>query len=881
MFRWLAACGVALRSILRRRRMDDELTEELEHHLDRQIDEGLNAGLSRRDAGHAARRALGDIEGAKEQIRDGRSGAWIDQVRRDARFSVRAMMRRPGFTCLAVLTIGLGIGATTAIFSVTDGVLFRPLPFAEADRLVAVWERRPAFNRPRLEAAPLNYVDWTRDAKSFDALTAYFFDSMSLTGSGTPERLPVAAVTPNFMSVLGVRPLAGRAFEFPDGTPGQAATTVLSYGLWQRRFGGDLTIVGRTIRLNNAPHLVIGVMPSSFQFPHPRIQAWVPVDYVRGAGIQNRTMFALRVVGRLRPGVTAEAATTELGVIADRLARESPMNRNASAFAVPLQDDLARDERTSFLLLLGAAGLVLLIACANVAGLLITRGAGREAEFVVRMALGASRGELARQLLVEGLLLSAAGAIVGVAMATRAFGLLNALVPESMQGTVTASFDRRLLVFGVIAAIVTGVVFGLIPLRHAFQRDLRTPLGTRTGPIDTAGRLRVLVALEVTLAVVVLFSTGLMLQTIVNLRAADVGFEKQNVLTARVELAPAEYPTFQHRFNFYAELLERMGGHPGVVSAGLITFLPYKEAIGAAPLRVEDRPDVTNNLSPVYLRAVTPGYLPTMKVPVVAGRGFSADDTAATERVALVEERVDAALGGSLIGRRVDWGRTNDWLRVIGIVGNIRHEGVEAADSRGALYVPAAQVQESGAVSAFFLPRDLAVRTTGDPMTLAEAVQREIWAINPNQPVADIRTLDALVDGQIADERVQTGLLTAFSGLALFMAALGIYGLLSFTVAARMREIGVRMALGARRAELVALVSRGSLRWVAAGLVIGAGLALAASRAMSSVIYGVEPWDWRSLVASTVVFGLVGTLAALLPVWRATRIDPVITLRAE
>jgi predicted permease len=846
-------------ALVRSRQMDRDIDDEIASHLAEAKEEYIQQGLSPQEAHWAALRSFGGVTQTKEayrEVRDAHSGAWIDHLRRDLRFGVRALVRRPAFTCLAVLTIALGIGPTTAIFSVTDSVLFKPLPFPDADRLVAVWEARPHSTA----------LGWK--------------PRHSTTSTGRVRRI---AVTPNFMSILEVPPIVGRWFESPDGAPGQPATTVLSYGLWQRRFGSDPRIVGRTIRLNNEPYTIVGVMPRGFQFPRARVQAWVPVDYANGAGSQNRRLFALRVIGRLRPGVSITEATSELGVIAGNLARAYPDNRESSAFAVSLHDDLVGDERTSFLLLLGAAGLVLLIACANVAGLLLTRGASRDAEFAMRAALGASRAQLVRQLLLEGILLSGVGAIAGLLLATRSFHLLNALVPTSLQGTVSMSLDLRLLIFGIAVALLTSVVFGLAPLRYAFQRDLRTALGARTNSTAVAGRrLQALLAVEVALSIVVLFSTGLMLQTILNLETADIGFEKQNVLTARVELAPAEYPTLQHRLNFYGELLERVGSLPGVVSAGLTTFLPYNETIGSGPLRVEGRPDLLDLSNAAYLRAVTPGYFPTLKVPVVAGRGFSERDTADTELVAIVSEGLNAALGGDLIGQRVAFGLgQSDWLRIIGVVGDIRYDGVDVTNSRGALYVPVAQGRESGPVSSFFMPRDLAIRTTGNPMTLASALQKEIWAINPNQPVADIRTLDPLVDGQIADRKVQTGLLSTFSGLALFMAALGVYGLLSFTLAARTRELGVRVALGARGRELVALVSRGSLRWVAAGLVVGIALALTASRAMGSLIYGVEPIDWRSLIASTIVLGLVAIGAALLPVWRATRIDPVVILRAE
>jgi predicted permease len=879
--RWLVALRVAFRSIVRRRRMDEELDEEIAYHLEREVEQGLDAGLSRAAAERAARRAVGNVEPAREQIRDARAGAWIDQLRRDVRFGVRAMRRRPGFTCLAVLTMALGIGATTAIFSVVDGVLFKPLPFPEANRLVAVWEVRPTLNRPRVEAAPLNYVDWERDANAFEELAAYFHGSMNLSGTAMPERLPIARVTPNFMSTLGVRPLAGRWFESPEGALGQAPVAILSHGLWQRRFGGDPGIVGRAIRLDNQPHTVVGVMPQGFHYPHGRVQAWVPIDYAGGAGIRNRTLLALKVVGRLKPGMSVDEATTELTLIAGRLARQYPENTDASAVVVPLQDELSRDQRTSFLLLLGAAGLILLIACANVAGLLLTRGSSRDAEFAVRTALGASRRQLARQLIVEGLLLSGAGATVGVLIATNAFAILDTLVPEPLQGTIVTSLDFRLLLFGAAMALLTGIVFGLVPLRHAFQRDLRASLVARSIWTTAGRRLHALVAVEVALGVVVLFSTGLMLRTIVNLEAADIGFGRENVLTARIEVSQGEYPTLQHRLTFQADLLERVGRLPGVVSAGLTTFLPYTETIGSAPLRVEGRPDLLDISRQVYLRAITPGYLRALQVPLVAGRGFSGWDTAATERVAIVGEQVNAALGGDLIGRRIAFGLGgSDWLTVVGVVGDIRYDGVDKANSRGALYVPAAQLREESGES-FFVPRDLAVRTSGDPMTLAAALQQEVWAINANQPVADIRALDAVVDGQIADRRVHAGLFSIFAALALFMAALGVYGLLAFTVAARTRELGVRAALGARGGDLAGIVAKGSVRWVVAGLVVGVALAIGASRVMSSVIYGVAPLDWTSLIVSTVLLGMTGTGAAFLPVWRATRIDPVTILRSE
>jgi predicted permease len=689
--------------------------------------------------------------------------------------------------------------------------------------------------------------------------------------------LVAAQVTPNLFPTLGVDPLVGRRFVTPEGSPGQTAVAVLSYGLWQRRFGADTGVVGQTIRLDGQPHLVVGVMPRGFQFPRQGIQVWTPVDFHAGWGVQARDTFFLYVVGRLKPNVTVEDANTELEAVSRALAETYPENIDATAFAVPLQQDLARNARTSFLLLLAAAVLVLLIACANVAGLLVTRGAKRDREFAVRTALGGSRIQLLRQLLVEGLLLSAGGAVIALLLATRTFDVLETLVPDSLRGAVAPTLDLRLLTVALVAVLLTGLLFGLVPLRHALRMDLRTPLNARTAG-TAAGRRRaqaVLVAGEVALAVVMLFSTGLMIRTILNLQAVDPGFRVDNVLTANVQLTEAEYPTPERQNTFHREVLDRVGRLPGVVSAGFTTFLPYTVLIGAGPVGVEGRPGPGDGSNVAILRYVTPDYLDTLGVPLVSGRGISDRDTASRPAVALVSERVTALFDGDPVGQKIAFGPES--LTVVGVVGDIKGEGLEVPNTRGTVYMPAVQMGEVG----FLSPRALAIRTTSDPAALVAAVQREIWAVNPNQTIADTRTLERIVEGQISDRKVQTGLFAAFAGLALFMAALGVYGLLSFVVTSRTRELGVRAAMGAGRRDLVSLIAGDSAVWVICGLVVGLALAVIVSRSMSSLVYGVEPLDWISLITSTCVLGTVAGIAALLPVWRATRVDPMTVLRAE
>jgi predicted permease len=865
-----------VRNLFRRGRVERDLSEEIDGYVDLLMDEKIAQGMTRDDARRAARLEIGRVDQVKEHVRDVRVGAWLDALRQDVRFGVRTLIRRPGFATVAVLTLGVGIGATTAIFSLIDSVLLKPLPFHEPERLTMVWEARPRFNQPRIEAAPLNYLDWQQQVQGFESLAAYINRFVNLTGAGTPERLVAAQVTPNLFPTLGVDPLIGRWFVTPEGAPGQTAVAILSHGLWRRRFGADRGIVGKKILLDGEPHLVVGVMPRGFQFPREGIQVWTPVDLRAGWGVRSRGTFFLYVVGRLKPNVSVEDANTQLKAVASILAQTYKENIDSTAFAVPLQQDLARNARTSFLLLLTAAGLVLLIACANVAGLLVTRGAERDREFAVRTALGGSRIQLLRQLLVEGLLLSAGGAVVGLLLATRTFAVLDTLIPDSLRGAVAPTLDLRLLTVALFAVLLTGLVFGLVPLRHALRMDLRTPLNTRAGTTTARRRAQAaLVAAEVALAVVVLFSTGLMIRTILNLQAVDPGFRVDNVLTANVQLTEAEYPTRERQSAFYREVLDRVGRLPGVVSAGFTTFLPYTTRIGAGPVTVEGRPVPGDGSNVATLRYVTPDYLNTLGVPLLSGRGFSDRDTG-TPAVALVSERVAALFDGDPVGKRMRFAFGTP-MNVIGVVGDIKGEGLEVPNTRGTVYVPAAQMDQIG----FFSPRALAIRTTSNPETLAAAVQREIWAVNPNQTIADVRTLESIVEGQISPRKVQTGLFTTFAGLALFMAALGVYGLLSFVVTSRMRELGVRTAMGAQGRDLVSLIVGDSAVWVACGLVGGLALAAIVSRSMSSLLYGVEPLDWISLITSTCVLGAVAGIAALLPVWRATRVDPMTVLRAD
>jgi len=586
----------------------------------------------------------------------------------------------------------------------------------------------------------------------------------------------------------------------------------------------------------------------------------------------------LSVVGRLKPLIRWQQAETQVQTIARRLAETYPeTNKDYGALVIPLQQEFVRDARLSLWLLLAASVLVLAIACSNVANMLLTRGVGRTREIAIRSALGAGRRRVARQLLAEGVLLSATACVVGVLFAAASFRFLDNLIPPALSGAVFPTVDLRLLGFAVLISLLSGIVFGLAPLRETFRVDLSEAFRARSAGSGVRIRSRAfLVAFETALAVVVVAGTGLVVRTIMNIGAVDPGFRPQNVLTLRLELAANQYPTIEKRIAFYREVLGRVHALPGVISAGFTTFLPYTNFGGATGFFAEGRSDIPPTV--VYRRETSSEYLPAMGVSLLKGRWFTEEDDRNHPLVAIISEGAARLLDGDPIGRHVNFGNPRGpWLTVVGVVGDMREEGVDQPSRRAAVYTPYAQSTEVW----FFNPRDLAIRVQGDPMSLAAAVQREVWAINPNQTVAQIRTLEAILDQQVSNRKLQAALLSAFSLLSISLAALGLYALLSFVVQARKQEFGVRMALGATPRQLVAAVLRQSVLWVGGGVVAGLAITLVVARSLSSLLYGVEPTDPLTLAASVFLLFGVGVSAALVPAWRASRIDPMVALRHE
>ena len=877
--RWLYTVPLRLRSLFRRRRVEQELDDEIRYHIERLAEQNIAAGMTPAEARYAALRAMGGVEQRKEECRDMRKTHLVEDVVRDLQYAVRMMRRNPGFTLLAMLIMGLGIGANTAVFSVVDAVLLKPFSFHQPDRLVMVWEENTLLGYPHTDVAAGNYLDWKEQSDAFEDLAAYFGNAFNLTGEGTPERLDGIQATPNLFSVLGVKPALGRWFNSSEGLPGQSQVTILSHGLWKRKFGGNPQIVGQSIVINDQPYVVAGVMPEGFQFPRGDTQLWIPIQFPRAqSGSAGRNVHLLSVVGRLKPLIGRQQAETQVQTIARRLAETYPeTNKDYGALVIPLQQEFVRDARLSLWLLLAASVLVLAIACSNVANMLLTRGVGRTREIAIRSALGAGRRRVARQLLAEGVLLSATACVVGVLFAAASFRFLDNLIPPALSGAVFPTVDLRLLGFAVLISLLSGIVFGLAPLRETFRVDLSEAFRARSAGSGVRIRSRAfLVAFETALAVVVVAGTGLVVRTIMNIGAVDPGFRPQNVLTLRLELAANQYPTIEKRIAFYREVLGRVHALPGVISAGFTTFLPYTNFGGATGFFAEGRSDIPPTV--VYRRETSSEYLAAMGVSLLKGRWFTEEDDRNHPLVAIISEGAARLLDGDPVGRHVNFGNPRGpWLTVVGVVGDMREEGVDQPSRRAAVYTPYAQSTEVW----FFNPRDLAIRVQGDPMSLAAAVQREVWAINPNQTVAQIRTLEAILDQQVSNRKLQAALLSAFSPLSISLAALGLYALLSFVVQARKQEFGVRMALGATPRQLVAAVLRQSVLWVGGGVLAGLAITLVVARSLSSLLYGVEPTDPLTLAASVFLLFAVGVSAALVPAWRASRIDPMAALRHE
>ena len=804
----------------------------------------------------------------------------FDILRQDVAFAVRTMARAPSLAITVVLVTGIGIGATTATFSLADHVLLKPLPFRDPERLVNIWQQPGEGGR--LQASPGNFRDWERQATSFESMGAYSATSTNLVGTGDPLRLDGSWVSGDLFRTLGVSPLLGRALTPDDSLEGAALTVVISERLWRARFAADPGLVGSKVIVNDTAALVAGIMPRTFEFPTRSIDIWIPFQFAPDDYVYGTENPYLNTVARLKPGVTRPQALAEMQQIAREIARVNPdSSARISARVVDLRDEIAPTSRLLLWCLLAAAAGLLLIACTNIANLLLTRGFARHKEFAVRAALGAGRHRLTRQLLTESVLLAAAGGGAGVALAVAVLPTVARLVPTSLPIPEVPMLDLRLLLAALFFTLATVFGFGLVPsLRIARQVDA-TALheGARAGVSRRTERFRsALVVGQIGASVALLVACGLLLRAALQVQGTNPGFTAEGVLTVRTALPVPKYDPVQRRHEFYHQVLGDVRALPGVTEAAYATGLPMVMRASIWSVTVPGQPPPEPGRRTASLRLVTPQFFATLRIPVRRGRDVADSDTQTSPPVAVVSESFANRywLGQDPIGRhfRIQ-GRERT---VVGVVGDVRVRGLER-DSEPQVYLPSDQVADGSLRG--YIPKELVIRSSTTAASLVPAIRAIVARADPQQPISDIQWLEDIVDAETAPRLVQVRVLGAFGAVAILLAAMGLHGLLAFNVSQRAREIGIRMALGANRRSVLALVMARGLRLAVAGIALGAGVALAAGRALESLLAGVSPTDLTTFLAATTLALVMTISGSLLPALRAIQVDPIDVIRTQ
>jgi len=815
----------------------------------------------------------------------------MEKLFQDIRFAVRQFLKSPGFTAVAVITLALGIGANTAIFSVVNGALLRPLGFPEPDRLVRVWHVPPAKSFPgmtRFAVSAANYVDWENQNHVFERMTIYTYRGFTFTGGDKPLQVDACAVSRGFFDALGVRPMLGRTLLPEEDQPGRSNVVVLSFRFWQEHFGSNPDVVGHNIVMGGQNFLVAGVMPASFRLPD-FAQMWTPLAWTdQERAVRGEHHYV--VMARLKAGASVAGAQAEMNTISSRLEQLYPADdKGWGAIVVPLHDDLVSDVRPAMLILLGAVACVLLIACVNVANLILAKGFSRQKEIAIRTAMGATSGRVLRQVLTESVLLALVGGLLGLSYAHFGIRLIMAFLSDKLPRSVEVGLDGYVLLFTAAISLLTGILSGMLPALRLARKNVSETLKQGLGRMDTDSsghRTRsVLVVSEVALSLVLLTGAGLLIRSFWRLHAVNPGFDSHGVLTANVSVAPTKFPQPAGQVHFFEEVLQRVRTLPGVTTAGVIDDIPMSGGGSNQPIAIEGRPAVPMSEQPeVDVRLISPGYMTTLRIPVLRGRDLNDGDVAGRPAAILISESMARRFWANedAIGKHLTLTFYPDVSReVVGVVRDVKDDGLDQTRPAACLYVPLAQVSAPAMGGWHSFSMTLVVRTDTTPASAGSAVTSAVNQIDPEVPVKDLLTMDDVVTTSLSQQRFNMLLLGAFAALALVLAAIGIYSVLSYSVKRRVTEIGIRLALGARVPDVLRMVVIEGMKPALLGVAIGVVAALALGRVISTLIFEVKPSDPLTFVAVALLLAAVACLASIIPAYRAAKVDPMVALRYE
>ena len=870
----------------RRRARDKELERELRSHLEAEADERREDGAGGDEANHAARRAMGNLLRVTEETRAVWGWVTIERALQDARFALRTMRKNLGFSLVAVLVLALGIGANTAIFSVVNAALLHALPFDDADRVVQIWQTPPQKTFPgvrRFAVAVGNYVEWERQQKSFDKIALYGFKGLNLGGNGQPDALNGAGVTTDFFSVLRVQPLLGRTFTADEMEEGRDREVILGYDLWQTRFGADLSVVGKTATFDGQTYTIVGVMPRDFLMPD-WANFWVPYglnDKARAERVNHNRL----VIARLKPGVTMQQAQADLEAISHRLEQEYPAdNTGWGAMAIPLREQLVGKVRQPLYVMLGAVGLVLLIACSNIANLVLSKMFSRRKEFAIRSALGASRGRVVQHMMAETVVLALIGGALGLLIAHYGVQLLISFFGSQLPKMLAINLDGEVLAFTAGIALLAGILAGLLPALRLTQGtlDLHQQLQQSAGRTSSeAGGNRVraaLVTAEVAMSMVLLIGAGLLIRSLWKLQSIPPGFDPHNLLTMQFPVLRGKYSSPEQQSQFLNAMLQHVRALPGLDSAAMVADLPTGKNASNWPVQIEGQPVLPVSQQPIMVaNTISDQYFHTMRIPILHGRDFTAADSLGRPLTAIISETAAKQFWPNQdpIGHRIITGfGSHEPREVVGVVGDVKELGLDQLAPVALLYMPILQETEPGGA--------LVLRSANGPSTeMTSAVTHAVRELEPDQPVLQAATMDQVISDSLSSQRVNMTLLAVFAGLALVLAAVGIYSVLAYSVRRRVREIGIRLALGAQRSAVMRLVLVEGMQPTLLGLGLGLVGALALGSVLSSLVYGIKTTDIATYAAISALLAVVGLCASLIPAWRATQVEPLKTLRDE